>query len=51
MDAFTNILHQVISWLGYIVMFAFVAFTMLAGLYYIGLFLFRLIRRLFVRSG
>jgi len=49
MDGIDNITHQLISWLGYIVMFAFVAFVILSSLYYIGLFLFRLIRRLFVR--
>jgi hypothetical protein len=46
----TDLTHQIISWLGYIVMFGFIAFTLLTSLYYIGLFLYRLIRRLIVRT-
>jgi len=49
MDGMTTIMHQIIYWLGYVAMFAFVAFTILSSLYYIGLFIVRLIRRLFVR--
>lgn len=48
MGGITN-MHQIISWLGYLAMFAFVAFTILTSLYYIGLFIVRLIRRLFAK--
>lgn len=50
-DGIDNIIHQLISWLGYIVMFAFVAFVLLSSLYYIGVFLIRVLRRIFVRPG
>ncbi len=49
MDDISNGTHQIISWLGYIVMFAFIAFTLISSLYYIGVLLYRLIRRLFAR--
>ena len=51
MDEIAAIMHRVINWLGYIAMFAFVAFTILTSLYYVGIFVFRLIRRLFVRPS
>ena len=50
MDDISNTTHQIINWLGYIVMIGFIAFTLLTSLYYIGLFLYRLIRRWFVRT-
>jgi len=49
MDEPWNSTHQIISWLGYIVMFGFLAFTLLTSLYYIGLFLYRVLRRLLGR--
>ena len=50
MDAITTISHQIINWLGYIAMFAFVGITLLAIFYYIGRHIVRLIRRLFLRQ-
>jgi hypothetical protein len=46
MESIATVAHQIIYWLGYLAMFAFVAFTILSSLYYIGVLAVRLIRRI-----